>query len=352
MKTLTLNLVLGVLCLAAPPAPLAAEEADALDETLALAGLQRADLGWRPKGYWARFPAQIPYKLRCFDDLFAEPLATVPFTRTMGRSARLLLDPIHLDERNAQQAGRLFQAVHALGVDPKYGGNRSYAANLTAEPTPLKDAVLKMYEQAGRATRFVTFGVESPYPLLEQELAEAAQAVPEDVGRVVGQLIVNLLEAQHWAELSLRRLPMEDRIVIGSRLNLGEEQVDALEYCPEIDDAALVFDEASMWYAGLQTAQALDDARKELAALDLERDFKFAWRTPQGWVIVRGDGDDVSEEDEAWLIVDLGGDDEYRGGVASAHPLRSLGCVLDMAGDDLYQTKQVGQGAGLCGVGR
>ncbi len=351
MKTLILNVALAVVCLASPSFPVAAEETDALDQALALAGLQRADLGWRPKGYWARFPAQIPYKLRFFDDLFAEPLATIPFTRTMGRSARVLLDPTHLDERNAQSAGKLFRAVHALGVDAKYGGNRSYAPNLTAELTPLEEAILRMYDRAGRETNFVTFGVESPYPLLEQDLAEAAQSVPDEVGDVVGKLILNLLEAQRWAELSLRRVPLQDRVVVGNRMNIGEEQTDALEYCPQIDDMALMFDEASMWYAGLKAAQALDDARQDLQALAVEADFSFTWRAPQGLVVVRGSGDDVLDEDEAWLIVDLGGDDEYRGGVASAHPLRSLGCLLDMAGNDLYHTEQVGQGAGMCGVG-
>ena len=69
MKTTTVLIAALLTCIAAPGA---AQEGDALDESLALVGLRRADLGWRPKGWWAKFPAQIPYKLRSFDALFAQ----------------------------------------------------------------------------------------------------------------------------------------------------------------------------------------------------------------------------------------------------------------------------------------
>ncbi|MCK4872943.1 MAG: hypothetical protein KAS72_09480 [Phycisphaerales bacterium] len=349
MKRITITIGLTIAALLCPTAT--AEQGDALDEALATVGLQRADLGWRPKGYWARFPAQIPYKLRLFDDLFAEPLATIPFTRTMGRSARMLLDPETLDDEGRESAGMLFRAVHALGIEPKYGGNRSYSANLTAEPTPLVEAILRMYDAADRATTFVTFGDESPYPKTKQKLAEAVAVIPADAQPILGELIVNLLDADRWAHLALRNVPLADRVVIAQRLDIGVEQVDALEYCPQFDDAARVFDEASMWYAGLKCVQALDDARKQLAELDDPPDFAFSWRAPQGWVRITGSGADIVDGDDAWLIVDLGGDDTYTGGVAASTALRPMGILLDMAGHDVYLGGRTTQGAGMCGIG-
>ena len=67
MKCRVLSLVLLLLC-SIPGLPARAD--DALDEALALAGLERGDLGWTPKGWWPRFP-HVPYKLRAFDALFA-----------------------------------------------------------------------------------------------------------------------------------------------------------------------------------------------------------------------------------------------------------------------------------------
>ena len=90
-RTLPVTLILALgLSLAA------AAGDDALDEALALAGMRRADLGWEPKGWWPRFP-DVPYKLRAFDSLFAGPLDTVAFTRSMAASAWEMLDPETLD---------------------------------------------------------------------------------------------------------------------------------------------------------------------------------------------------------------------------------------------------------------
>ena len=49
---------------AAPPAGSAAPAGpDAIDDALALAGLTRKDLGWEGRGWWDRYPQDIPYKL-------------------------------------------------------------------------------------------------------------------------------------------------------------------------------------------------------------------------------------------------------------------------------------------------
>ena len=74
------------------PAAAAPERPDALYEALALAGLERGDLGWEPKGWWPRYP-DVPYKMRAFDALFREPLDLVPYTRLYGETVREKLDP-------------------------------------------------------------------------------------------------------------------------------------------------------------------------------------------------------------------------------------------------------------------
>ena len=118
-------------------APAFAQTPDALDETLAQVGLRRFDLGWRPKGWWSRFPADIPYKLRHFDDLFAEPLATVTFTRMMGHAARIHLDPEALATPAAKSDGHLYQAVHALASSPSSAPSAPTVATSPPNPLPL-----------------------------------------------------------------------------------------------------------------------------------------------------------------------------------------------------------------------
>ena len=132
--------------------------ADAIDEALATQRLTRGDVGWQARGTWEGYPRDVPYKLRHFDDLLAEPFATVPWVRAMGASVKEYLSPDKLDAKGTQGAGSLMRAVHALGINPRFGAFRSYSANLTAPPTPLDKAILEVYRAAGRPTRFVTFG--------------------------------------------------------------------------------------------------------------------------------------------------------------------------------------------------
>lgn len=326
---------------------------DALDEALALAGMERADLGWRVKGYWAGYPADIPYKLRQFDDLFAEPLANVSYLRTMANCARLSLDADALDAKAPRpSAGSLYQAVCRLGIMRKNGQFRAYSCNLTAEPTPLYDAVLKCYEYAERPTSYVTFGMESPYPLTEQGLNGAAEEVPENVRPIIGKLIMNMLDAHHWVDLAWRNVPLEDRMMVARRLDTGQEQVDALDYCPAFDDVAQTWDESSLCYGASKCVEALDQARKELAEVaPVAGEFTFDWKTPLGWIRVHGTGDDSYDGKDALLIIDLGGNDKYRGSVAGANPTQPLSLLLEMGGNDRYEADSIAQGAGVCGVG-
>jgi hypothetical protein len=326
--------------------------ADALDDALALAGSGRAQLGWAPKGSWHRFPRGVTHKLDHFDALFAEPLATVPFTRGLGRAVKDQLGPEGLakppDEFGAQS---LYLLCHFVGLNLKHGGIRPYSPNLTAVPVALDAAILEVYRAAGRQTRFVTGGKDSPYPLVEKELREAAAKLPPEVSQAVGQLVMAIVDAHRWAELAFRRVEPEARAEAARRFDAGAESVDALEYPAALDDVALAWDEASLWYAAGKCVQALDTARRVLAALLEPVDASFDWETPWGWIRVRGKADDAIDAHDALLLVDLGGNDTYTGGAGANGAGRLVSLCLDLAGNDTYRADRAAQGAGICGVG-
>lgn len=342
-----------------PPAA-GAPSVDAIDDALALAGLARADLGWEERGWWQRYPQDIPYKQRHFDDLLSEPLAIVPFVRTMGATVRTTLAPeaVAGENKAAQDPGALFRAVHDLGVTKRYGATRPYSANLTADPTALHVALLQAWRDEDRATKLVTFGQESPYPLVGKDLEKACAGLPADVSAILGKLVLDLLDARGWAELAFRNVGLETRVRVASRLDLGAEETDALEYEPAMDDAARAWDEASLWYAGLKTVEALDVARLALggpvekAGKDLAK-IRIEVETPAGLVIVDGTGaSDISIPSQgAFLVVDLGGNDRYAGPAGASGPTNPVGAALDLGGDDEYAATDGAFGAGITGIG-
>ncbi|MBU0754581.1 MAG: hypothetical protein KJ645_05545, partial [Planctomycetes bacterium] len=161
------------------------------------------------------------------------------------------------------------------------------------------------------------------------------------------------VDAHYWAELAFRKVDGNDRIKVAKRFDIGEEMIDAYDYAPEVDDVARAFDEACLWYAAQKCVQALDDTRVDLQALAPEEltEFTFDYETPWGWIRIRGKGGDAVDGEDALLIVDLGGDDTYTGSVAASTADRVLGLLLDMGGNDRYESDGPAQGAGLCGVG-
>ncbi|MFH1998162.1 MAG: hypothetical protein ABIK28_00710 [Planctomycetota bacterium] len=332
--------------------PAWAEDPDALVETLQLVGMKRADLGWAPKGWWPRFP-DVPYKLRSFDSLFAAPLDNVAYTRCLARIVRDKLDPALLDKDQGRGTRSLFQAVQALGMDPKFGGFRGYTANVLAPEMPLDEAILELVQAAGHSTTINTFGMDLPYPRPRESLAEKVKVLPEGVSPILGQLVLNLVDAHRWAELAFRRVDGAVRLKVANHFAVGEEMIDAFDYAPEIDDLALSLDEASLWNAAQKCVQALDDARVTLKALDpsMLGGFAFDWESPWGWIRVRGTGNDKVDGFNSLLIVDLGGNDTYTGPVAASSAGRPLSLLLDLGGNDIYTSEGPAQGAGLCGAG-
>ena len=91
-------------------------------------------------------------------------------------------------------------------------------------------------------------------------------------------------------------------------------------------------------------------------------EFLYARRTPQGWMLIGGDGDNFYGEDAA-LIVDLGGDDVYLNncgspvfaaarGKSTHEQLSPVGLLIDFGGDDHYAGSGWGRvGAAIGGVG-
>ena len=126
------------------------------------AGLTRADLGWQRSRLVGRLPPAHPDKLRHVDDLFEQPLATVPLLRGAGRRGARAARARKVARRRVQQGGgaALPRCVTRPGRQTgAIGAMRSYSANLTAEPiSARRRRCARVYRDARRPTRFVTFG--------------------------------------------------------------------------------------------------------------------------------------------------------------------------------------------------
>jgi len=329
---------------------------DILQAALDSIGFDRSDLGIKPKAYWGRFPTDIPYKLKSFDDLFAEPLMLYEYARSFGGAVDRFCDPARLDSLD----NNLYNLVYFLGVERKLGGFRSYGANLaetTLAENPLAESISDLYLAAGRKMEFKTFDKVSDWPDFKEDLNQSLASLPADLHTPLALLIANLREALYWRDLALRNIPADTRQKVFRIRDLAETQGDGMVYYPEIDDAASALDFASLCYAGLKVAAAAEKAEKAmaLAAHDVPLDFHFDFPTPYGNIIINGGNPHEIEADNCLLIVEFGGNDTYHGAIAAtSRPDHGLSVVIDMDGNDIYDPERPGIpscGAGILGVG-
>ncbi len=385
-----------------PPAVQPAE--DLLGSILSEVNFTRADLGYRPAGYWNRFPLDIPHRLTSFDALFAQPLKLYDYATVMSNAVEVYLDPAYAD--SAQDG--LYKLVYNLGVDKRLGGFRAYSANLLPAPEgnePLVTAIEKLYALAGRQTEFYTFGSRSEWPDMRNEIREKTADLPDSVRSILAQLVVNLTEAIRWRNLAFRNCDREDMAKALSIRDLANTQSDGTVYYPELDDIAATIDWPSLHYSALKVAAAAETAEAALTPFTgrIPEQFEMELETPYGriavfspihrtesipppkmfgilrasilgWMeydatntllildfgrnmIYQGSpGAASSLDNPVSVVIDLGGDDHYGYDRPNYPPsagvgLLGVGLVLDSKGDDCYDGSTYAQGAGLFGVG-
>lgn len=376
-----------VLAITLLPIPASGEDStDVLGRILSEVGFSRADLGYVPAGYWNRFPHDIPYKLNAFDDLFAEPLRLYDYAQVTANAVERYLDP----ERADSLDDGLYHLVYNLGVERKYGGFRSYSANLIEAPEgddPLVDALDYLQYLSGQRSSYHSFGKKAEWPRYRGKSADAIAAIPDTLERILAELVVNLGEAVYWREMAFRNCSRSDMEAAFRIRDLAETQADGTVYYSALDDIAEHIDWASLLYSSLRTAAAAEQAERKLVdvvglfpdslELDLSTPFGRVVINPRSGTASRGfdatgtllvidfgqdnlydgsPGATSSLSNPVSVLIDLGGNDTY-GRESTTHPptsgvgLMGVGLVIDTDGDDFYNGSIFAQGAGLFGVG-
>jgi hypothetical protein len=376
---------------------------DILGKILNEAGFTRADLGYDYKGYWNRFPLDIPYRLTSFDDLFREPLKLYDYAFVMGNVAEQYLHPHYSDSTD----NGLYQLVYNLGVDRKLGGFRSYSANLLPPPeglNPLPLAIERLFTLADKQVEFYTFGNKAEWPDIKNEINNKTRDLPDSVKIILAELIVNLTDAIKWRNLAFRNCERDDMEKAFMIRDLANTQSDGMVYYPELDDIAATIDLPSLHYAALKVAAASEKAERALIRFvkDIPDDFEMEQETPFGKIVIFSPKNKINRENSnikgilrpsldryleydatntlllidfgqnciyqgapgatssllnpISVLIDLGGNDFYGYNRGSYPPnigvgLLGIGLVIDSDGDDTYNGSTYSQGAGLFGVG-
>lgn len=349
---------------------------DRMAEALSRMGISEAELGYRPPAHLARYPhpRTVPYVLPFFEDLLARPLDTYPFVRTYGNTVEDLLTPEKLQQvpTTKDRAETLFKLGVQLATDRRIGGFRGYSANLdpqAADDAPLLEALGQLLARSASIDVAAgSFGQGGPrHSVFSEVLVRQVDGVPEALHAPLARLILNTIEARLWIDRGLRHVTSTQRARLFEIVReLMPNTPDGTRYYPVVEDIARVLDEHSLWYGCLKALQALQDARRELAALRPRALPAFRLDLPTRWgrVVIANAEDQAVVVDDALLAVRFGRG-PTRGSVGATAPDRSLSLCLLMdeasAGDiglpadsdpraDSHRGLEVAAGVLGCGV--
>ncbi len=197
-----------------------------------------------------------------------------------------------------------------------------------------------------------------------------------ELALVLDRILEALSNAGAISDEALEPLTLEDRALLirGIRhlmvegLQPGDSPPDETrENQPSIIEflnTALKVDTQLLLTAGLKVAQEINletlvEWKKNLDKFPIDHE---GWVTEKvgdvthvytrhGLMIVGGAGDNVYDQ-EALLIVDLGGNDRYRNGAGASRNGHPFSMVIDFSGNDIYTTDDdYAQGAGILGGG-
>lgn len=364
---------------------------DAWEAMMRGLGITESNLGFRPKGYWTRYPDpnDIPFKMLAFDDLFAEPQRIYDFVRVMALSVEDYLHPDYLASEDRGSSKGLLKVAYYCGIRNATAQFRDYSASLWAEldeKEPLLMAIKAIYDQTGRVYRFNAMGTASDFPLIEKDLRNAMAPIAPEVQKAVARTVLHLLQAYRFQQTAMRNVDYEQAVACWRIRHLGETQFDGLEYFPQLEDCARNVDVNSIYYAGMKMLESAEMLADTLAALKSVKGIDWKKQnlnveTPIGRIVISGSKDDVHEYSDALLVVDTGGNDRYKGAIGSTPSLEipvslavdlegddqyinedeylpsqgaavfGAGVLLDVSGNDIYQSRRLSQGAAMLGIG-
>ncbi len=192
------------------------------------------------------------------------------------------------------------------------------------EPGALGAALEAVYERGGQKV---------PKKLQRRLARERPELTPE-ISNIVAFLLLATVDALRWRDQALARAGEElDLSALASRLLSNDEGDSA-------DERRLMhlIDRHYVICGAEDLASAVDKAVAQLGKLAEIPDQSFQCETPLGQVVVGGQGEDSYPEGEYLLILDLGGDDSYAGGAAVRSFERPASVLIDLAGDDRYES--------------
>lgn len=309
---------------------------DPFDQALAKVGLTRETLRFDDDDM-ANFGGD-KFLLPLFTTLHRNPLKIPDYTRVF-RDAVI------------QNAGSLENMLTFASLRLKAGVRRNLVANPIAgavekskEPEALYQSILALYAKDGRSLR----GEE------KAQIQKRCSQVPVELANLIAVFVYTTVSSKGYLDEAFAEahdLPMNKIRNQALRLLVADSDLTT----PQFERFAEKVDFPYLYAGAEDLAWAVDLISDSLSRLTVLLQHNLTISTPWGVIAVNGTGNDLVTEDHPYLlIIDLGGDDTYQTGGATTRSEQPASVLIDLAGNDRYvnsDSLRPAFGAGVFGYG-
>jgi len=317
-------------------------------------------IGYNYNSNWIRFPSpeSIPYLLPLYKDMVKNPYNIYEFSELV----RVITSTYANYDYYLKNKNSIYKLFFYLSIDKTIKGFRGYnlpAYDLSKYSQPLLEGIKRIYKAKNRNFEFYSMDKIADYPRLDMDILKKSKRMNIEVKRLIGELLFYIADAYKWYELGLKDVDLRDLEKVFEIKDFVDTQFDAMEYYDFVDRIMKNIDIHSYYYSFIRILSGIDLVSNKLHELRKKKSINwrvqnFDFNTPLGKIIIRGSDDDLIQVSNALLVIDLGGNDRYKGNPGGNNGLNyPFGILIDLQGNDKYNEtlERESMGSGVCGLG-
>lgn len=320
---------------------------DLFQEVISEMGLNTSELGIQPKGHWSRYPHNVSYLSPAFEDLYANPIKLYDLSRLMASKVEQFLNPDSL-LKNENKVSGLF---YSIGYSNQLSGFRGFPVAFGSKTSETLEAALFEFFNSTRKIG------QSNIRLKKSDLRDFL-LLPSWLHQPLKHLIQRLSMASEYHAIAMRNVRQENARHLFNQSNYLNIQDGNSKNYYLYADLMTQIDEQSLAYSSMIVFSACEAFCADvdtLYSINTESEFEYQLQTPIGEIIIAdGRQQNHNKLESPLLIVDFGGNDTYKGSVASTSFNHPFSILIDFAGNDEYTgslNDHCTQGAGILGTG-
>ncbi|MDX2098971.1 MAG: hypothetical protein SFW36_14435, partial [Leptolyngbyaceae cyanobacterium bins.59] len=288
------------------------------------------------------------YRIKLLDTFFDNPWKISPYTRSWSDGVLA----------NKSDLARLAFSLHRRtdsGFNPVFGRDTNYRQQVQ---TLGEDALAIVLSQLTGlpANQLKDTQYQAIPIILRSAVAQFLLAVPDALRYRNAGLLQTLTKLQLDGDSTYARV-MEYAINTIEKDNISPEQREPPETIHFIESLLDQVDFRFLNTGAIITLMATQELQKQLDEIGVSRligPYHYSVETPFGKIVLSGQRNQEYAPEDYLLIVDVSGDDLYRGGAATRNIRHGLSVTLDLSGNDRYLSPagtSPSFGAGILGYG-